>query len=157
MARLDAESFALAWDAAVYRGWLDHAFVKVWLLRGDPSTDGPERDARPRNERPAAAPREALGWAVCQRVGGEAEVLRLGVRPALRRQGWGRRLLEGVRERLREDGTARIFLEVRAGNAAALRLYRAAGFRETGCRRNYYAHPRENAVMMEWQEPVRSN
>ncbi len=143
LARLDAESFALAWDAAVYQGWLDQPFVKCWLLR-----DGPPQDPHA-----AGAPGRAVGWAVCQRVGEEAEVLRLGVRPALRRQGWGRMLVEGVRERLRADGATRIFLEVRAGNAAALALYRAAGFRQSGRRRNYYPHPPEDAVVMMWQEP----
>lgn len=142
LARLDTESFALAWDAAAYRGWLDQPFVKGWLLRVGAPQEGH-----------AGALGSAVGWALCLRVGAEAEVLRLGVRPAQRRHGWGRMLLDGVRERLRADGTTRIFLEVRAGNAAALALYRAAGFRETGRRRDYYPNPPEDAVVMMWQEP----
>jgi len=44
----------------------------------------------------------------------------------------------------------RVFLEVRASNAAALALYRSAGFREIGVRRGYYqnANGSEDAITM---------
>jgi len=40
------------------------------------------------------------------------------------------------------------FLEVRASNAAARRLYRRFGFEESGLRHGYYHRPVENAVLM---------
>jgi len=129
LATLDAECFEPALSAAVYRHWLQFAYVSCWVVR-------------------AGAPPRTLGWAVCQRIEGEAEVLRLGVRPAWRGKGWGRALLRGLLDRLHADGAHRIFLEVRAGNAAAQALYRAAGFRETGRRSGYYANPPEDAVLM---------
>ena len=41
-----------------------------------------------------------------------------------------------------------MFLEVRAGNVAARRLYRQLGFRDLGVRRGYYG-PGQDAIVME--------
>jgi ribosomal protein S18 acetylase RimI-like enzyme len=41
-----------------------------------------------------------------------------------------------------------MFLEVRAGNLAARRLYRQLGFRDLGVRRGYYG-PGQDAIVME--------
>jgi ribosomal-protein-alanine N-acetyltransferase len=49
---------------------------------------------------------------------------------------------------LHQQGVGHVFLEVRAGNAAALALYRKSDFQETGLRRGYYADPPEDAVVM---------
>ena len=40
------------------------------------------------------------------------------------------------------------YLEVRASNEAANALYQRYGFRQIGRRRNYYDHPREDAIIM---------
>jgi ribosomal-protein-alanine N-acetyltransferase len=144
LAALDAECFEPALSAAVYLHWLKFPYLRCWVLRS-----GERAEARARAEAPA------LAWAVCQRIEQEAEVLRLGVRPDLRRRGWGRVLLLGVLERLRAEGARRIYLEVRAGNDAAQSLYRAAGFRETGRRRGYYTNPPEDAVLMAWESGSR--
>jgi ribosomal-protein-alanine N-acetyltransferase len=55
-----------------------------------------------------------------------------------RRSGVGRGLLATGIEALRLRGVARILLEVRAGNAAALAMYTAMGFNRDGVRRAYY-------------------
>ena len=39
-------------------------------------------------------------------------------------------------------------LEVRASNYAAIALYGQHGYRGVGRRRNYYEHPKEDAVIM---------
>jgi ribosomal protein S18 acetylase RimI-like enzyme len=41
-----------------------------------------------------------------------------------------------------------IYLEVRASNRAARRLYEKFGFRTVGIRRNYYLNPVEDAIIM---------
>ena len=51
-----------------------------------------------------------------------------------------------------KQGVSRLLLEVRAGNAAAIGLYRKYGFIETGRRKNYYPLPEggyEDAILME--------
>ncbi|HEX2252458.1 MAG TPA: GNAT family N-acetyltransferase, partial [Thermoanaerobaculia bacterium] len=70
--------------------------------------------------------------------GEEAELLRLAVEPAARRQGLARALLDEGRRRLAEAGCERCFLEVRADNRAALALYDATGFHRIGRRAGYY-------------------
>lgn len=77
----------------------------------------------------------ALGWATA----GVAELLRIAVSPPLRRKGSGRSLLRGFLDEALRRGAEEIWLEVRADNEAALGLYRAAGFDETGRRHRYYA------------------
>jgi len=78
----------------------------------------------------------------------EAEIHRLVVAPDLRRRGIGRALLDACLHRLAGLGARYCFLEVRAGNVPALSLYRRAGFRPVGRRRNYYREPAEDALLL---------
>ncbi|MEQ5800802.1 GNAT family N-acetyltransferase [Halomonas sp. H10-9-1] len=68
----------------------------------------------------------------------EAELQAILVDASRRGKGLGRRLLGVVVDQAREWGSERLLLEVRAGNASAIALYRAVGFREDGIRRGYY-------------------
>jgi ribosomal-protein-alanine N-acetyltransferase len=82
---------------------------------------------------------DALGGFVLARdLGGEAEILTLGVLPRTRRLGVGRALLDAV---IAEAGRRRlgsVVLEVASDNAAAHRLYGATGFVRVGMRPRYY-------------------
>ena len=85
----------------------------------------------------------AVGW----NVGDEAEIARLGVVESQRGRGIGLRLVEqGLRE-FKARGVASVFLEVRASNTVAIRLYERAGFEEIARRPNYYADGEEARVM----------
>ena len=75
---------------------------------------------------------------------GEREILNVAVEPAQRRRGLARRLLE--RELAGSSGEW--FLEVRASNVMARKLYESLGFHETGRRENYYHAPPEQAIVM---------
>lgn len=79
----------------------------------------------------------------------EAEILTLGVDPALQGRGEGRRLLEAVQQTWVDRGVASAWLEVREDNAPARGLYTHLGWRETTRRPNYYG-PDEHAVCMRW-------
>lgn len=87
--------------------------------------------------------RDADGAPACfvltRRVLSEAELLLVAVEPGARGRGLGRRLVDDSATAARERGASRIFLEVRDGNAAAIGLYRAAGFNIVGRRPGYYA------------------
>lgn len=90
---------------------------------------------------------EIGGFAAFHRVIDEAELRNMAVDPAHQRQGVGRRLLaEGLR-RLLKDGVTQIFLEVRASNLLAQRLYCSAGFGLSSRRKDYYNHPPEDALV----------
>lgn len=98
------------------------------------------------------AARDGQG-AVCGYLAGslippEGEVCTLAVSPGRRREGIGRALLTAFLQKGVERGAERFFLEVRAGNASAIALYRSCGFIEYGRRKRYYRSPTEDAVLM---------
>ena len=84
---------------------------------------------------------QIAAWAVVMTVLDEAELLIIGVRPDMQRQGLGSKLLSFVLGELRGK-TVLMNLEVRAGNLPAIGLYKRFGFLQTGIRRGYY--PGEN-------------
>jgi [ribosomal protein S18]-alanine N-acetyltransferase len=67
-----------------------------------------------------------------------AHLVLLAVRPSHRRLGIGQRLLDWMLESARVAGMASIHLELRSGNEAARRFYRAMGFYETVLVPGYY-------------------
>ena len=96
-----------------------------------------------------------VGYLAFRVVLDEAEVLNVRVAPAYRRRGGGGCLMAGCLAGL--GGIRSLHLEVRAGNQAALALYRKWGFTQVGIRRGYYPTTeggREDALL--WcLEPVR--
>ncbi|MCE8042781.1 GNAT family N-acetyltransferase [Billgrantia desiderata] len=96
-----------------------------------------------------------VAHAVVARLPFEAELQAMLVAPAMRRRGLAATLLTAVVTQCRRWGSERLLLEVRAGNAAAVALYRRAGFNEDGRRRGYYpplegttGANREDAILM---------
>lgn len=81
---------------------------------------------------------EPAGYALGRVAADEAELLSIALLPDRRRQGDGRRLLDALIDRCTAAGAETLFLEVATDNAAALALYRGAGFREVGRRKGYY-------------------
>ncbi len=83
----------------------------------------------------------------------EVRLMNLAVVDSMRRRGIAAGLVdEALRTGLAHAAT-RALLEVRASNQAALALYRRFGFVEVSTRRQYYANPIEDAVLMEL-EPI---
>jgi ribosomal-protein-alanine N-acetyltransferase len=79
----------------------------------------------------------------------ELRLMNLAVRASMRRAGIGRALaLEAIRAGVGHAAN-RAMLEVRASNDAAQGLYRNLGFVPVSARRQYYANPTEDAVIME--------
>jgi ribosomal protein S18 acetylase RimI-like enzyme len=78
------------------------------------------------------------GFAIMEFGDERAHLVLLAVRPAHRRSGIGRHLLEWLLESARCAGIASVHLELRAANDAARRFYRAMGFYETVLVPGYY-------------------
>ena len=94
----------------------------------------------------------AQGFALGRVIGAEAELISLAVAPEARRAGLGRALLGAFATAAHARGATRAFLEVAADNKAALALYAAAGWRESGRRKGYYRRPdgaRVDALLFE--------
>lgn len=106
---------------------------------------------------PGAGPPEVLGNAIALfRMGARAAHLySLTVDPLHQGRGVGRLLLSRVEEAAIARGLARLQLEVRADNDAAIALYRSAGFVETGRRPDYYADGQEALSMEKSLSPAR--
>jgi len=88
------------------------------------------------------------GFAAFHRVMDEAELRNIAVAPPQRRQGVGRELITEGRRRLLQLAVRRVFLEVRASNIVAQRLYFSAGFRLHSRRKDYYRDPPEDALIL---------
>ncbi len=88
------------------------------------------------------------GYAGLQVVLDEGYILNVAVRPDCRRRGVAGQLLQVFLDFARGNQLAFLTLEVRSSNYAAIALYGSRGFRGVGRRKNYYEHPREDAVIM---------
>lgn len=109
--------------ADVVTAWWESADVTPWLLRD-----------------PAGVP-VGYGEIWDDEDEDETELARLIVDPTRRRTGVGRRLVAELVGRAQAGGRAACFIRVAPGNAGALALYRAAGFRDI-----------DNATAAEWNQ-----
>jgi [ribosomal protein S18]-alanine N-acetyltransferase len=88
------------------------------------------------------------GYIVARMGAEELHINNVAVRENYRRRGIGRRLIDRILEEGKRSGATTAFLELRAGNAAALALYEECGFRVTSRRKQYYSDPVEDALVM---------
>ena len=127
-AELERLCFADPWSERMLREHLDNQCAAAIAAVGEDGT--------------------LLGYAGLLVVLDEGYITNVAVRPAYSRQGIASDLL-GVFERFaRGHQLAFLTLEVRASNAAAIALYEKMGYARVGVRKNYYEHPREDAVIM---------
>ena len=115
------------WSVELFQAALDSPNTSVLLAQGE---DG-----------------ALLGYAVLSAILDEGNLDNIAVAPQARRRGVADALLSTLTGLGREH-LARLMLEVRASNAAAIALYEKHGFIPVGRRKNYYAAPREDAVLM---------
>lgn len=88
------------------------------------------------------------GYIVARMGADELHINNVAVREEYRRSGIGRRLLNRILDEGKRSGVSAAFLELRAGNDAALALYETCGFRVTARRQRYYSDPVEDALVM---------
>lgn len=81
---------------------------------------------------------EPMGFVLARVAADEAEILSIGVPPAHRRSGYGRRLLDYTERHAAGLGAAVMFLEVAETNRPALGLYDRCGYEPVGRRAGYY-------------------
>jgi ribosomal-protein-alanine N-acetyltransferase len=122
LARLHAPLFSPAWDAASFKALLDHPGSTAFIAR-------------------AGEPLATAGFILGRLIADEAEILTLGVCESWQRRGIGQRLVEALGRAARKAEARRLYLEVAASNATALRLYQKLGFAEIGRRKDYYERP----------------
>lgn len=93
-----------------------------------------------------------LGYAGLHAVLDEGYIDNIAVAPEARRQGVASALLD-VFCRFGAVHLAFLSLEVRPSNAPAIALYEKFGFAQAGRRKNYYEHPKEDALILTKEFP----
>jgi len=126
------QCFVHPWSADLIRRELLHDWSTILLA----VEEGPEGEV-------------LLGFIVFWLVHDEVHVLNVAVALEHRRRGIARVLMAEAAERGRARKARLVTLEVRAGNAPAIALYRQLGYREVGLRQRYYAEENEDAIVME--------
>ena len=94
---------------------------------------------------------ELLGYYVAMKGVDEVHLLNITVAPTHQRQGWGRIMLDALAVWARAESAQWLWLEVRASNERAQRIYEQHGYQRVGERRHYYPAGRgrrEDAVVM---------
>ncbi len=132
---IERRSFAEPWSRGMFFHELKLPFSTTILARADES------------------PHELLGYACWWLIGDEVEILNVAAHPDRRRAGIGRALVDLIIQAAYANHAHMITLEVQRDNAAAIALYRACGFIETGVRRNYYGRGTD-ALLMTWTPPA---
>lgn len=133
-----AALMARAFDPRYGEGWNGSQLLGTLSLAGT-RTDLAVSDGTP------------AGFTLTRFTGEECELLLIAVEPGLRGQGIGTDLLNRSIEQAKRMGVLRMFLEVRAGNTSARRLYERHGFVCIGQRKDYYLgsdHLRYDAITM---------
>jgi ribosomal-protein-alanine N-acetyltransferase len=93
---------------------------------------------------------QQVGHGVINVIIDEAHLLNITVKPQSQGRGLGLLLLDRLMKRAYELNGRECFLELRASNQSAYRLYERYGFNEVGRRRDYYPAigGREDALVM---------
>jgi [ribosomal protein S18]-alanine N-acetyltransferase len=89
-----------------------------------------------------------VGYAGLAAAAGQADVQTIGVRPDRQGAGIGAALLTELVEEAGRRASEAVFLEVRADNDRARRLYERFGFDRVGLRRRYYQPSGVDAIVM---------
>lgn len=124
---IECASFGDPWSLKSFTDSLAHGFVRMSVALEDGVV---------------------AGYAVVWVSGEECELANLAVDPPRRARGLGALLLDAALRQAHEEGLMVMFLEVRASNHAAQRLYASRGFHEVGRRPKYYQNPSEDALVL---------
>ncbi|MBQ1241581.1 MAG: ribosomal protein S18-alanine N-acetyltransferase [Oscillospiraceae bacterium] len=89
-----------------------------------------------------------VGYAGLMVVLDEGYITNVAVHPDFRRRGIAQKLLDVFENFATANKLAFLTLEVRESNYGAIALYGSRGYRGVGRRKNYYEHPKEDAIIM---------
>ena len=92
-----------------------------------------------------------LGYVLAYHAADEAEIARIAVQKAARRQGAAGKLMQALEHYCEEHKMEKLLLDVRESNEAARSFYTKNGFVEDGIRQGFYVNPSEDAVLMSRQ------
>ncbi len=121
---LEAECFSLPWSAAAFEDFFKNGCSCCLVAEIDGSI---------------------VGYVGMNLISGEGEITNLAVAASTRRLGVASALMDAL---CATEGLYRLMLDVRVSNVPARAFYEKCGFTVDGIRKNFYSHPREDAVLM---------
>lgn len=125
---IDQVSFSLPWPSRTFQYELtDNPASRCWVA---------ELDGR------VAA--MLVGWLIVD----ELHIATIATHPDFRGQGIGKAILLHALRSARDEGVLKSFLEVRASNVMAQKMYKSFGYVEDGRRKEYYKDNAEDAILM---------
>lgn len=140
--RIELDSFTLPWPFNSYV----YELTKSRVSRCYVAATNDDKDRK-----------KILGMIVIYLIEDEAHVATFAVHPEYRRNGVGWRLLLHALKDTSQEGATHAFLEVRAGNESAIKLYEKFGFTRVGVRKNYYSDNHEDAILMNLDNMTKSH
>jgi ribosomal-protein-alanine N-acetyltransferase len=125
---IELDSYDFPWERGIFSDCLMAGYQGVVLDGGD----------------------EIIGYAIISTAAAEGHILNLCVAEGWQRLGYGRQLLDYMLDHAWNKRIARLFLEVRPSNVAAISLYESTGFKRLGVRKSYYRADdgREDALVL---------
>ncbi len=126
--QIEAEAYPFPWTHGIFRDCLRVGY-SCWLI---------EQSGK------------VVAYGIMSSAVGEAHILNICVDEGLRRQGFGRAMLEHLIDLAKRHGNQMCLLEVRPSNISAVSLYHDYGFNEVGTRKDYYPdqNGREDAIIL---------
>lgn len=124
---IERRSFSAPWEESTFRGLMRRPSAALLVAEIDD---------------------ELVGYSVMWFAADEGELGDIAVLPERRGSGIGRRLLHESIVGAASRGIRSLYLEVRESNEVARGLYAKVGFEVVAVRKQYYAEPVEDAIVM---------
>jgi len=131
---LEQENFVDSWTEAMLQLELKNPVAQVYVL---------EQQG------------QVIGYADFWLVAGEAQLNRIAVAKNQQGLGLGKYFLGKLIEQIWDSRAESMTLEVRNNNLAAQKLYAGLGFRQEGCRKDYYGKGIDAIIMWLYNTGVR--
>ncbi len=125
---IERDAFSDPWDRDAFRSDIDSPHVIALVVR----IGG-----------------HCAGYLNCIALDDYGYIANIAVDGRHRSQGWGRKLLEELKQRLLAKGIDQMVLDVRTSNDRALRFYEKYGFTMVTRRKGFYTSPPEDSFTMQ--------
>ena len=137
LAAIEQACFSDPWSETMVADLTDSSWDEVWVLEQEADQMDLETEAG-----------KIIGYMNYRFIAGEGELMRIAILPEYRGHGYSKKMMDIMVEHARKNQITDLTLEVRAGNAPAIGLYKSYGFAEEAIRKNYYHNPTEDALIM---------
>ena len=91
--------------------------------------------------------KEIMGFGGIAFNGADADIQTMVIKPEFQKKGYGKKLLDALLEKVYENNSKRVLLEVVAENKPAISLYLSRKFEQIAQRSNYYPDGSDAVIM----------